>query len=535
MRGVEAMQRGRWAKMTNIMSNDPDPPAQARTSNIVPPPQKQAVLAVRDVAKQGAWAGLFNLMSAVIRYADTLILTRMLGTELYGLFGLANTVVSVASVTASIGLPTALVHFVAKHAAVEEWGRVRWFLRTSLILALISGLSVSLLFVMFSPWVAHTVFRQVSLTIPLIGLALALPFLVLYLVCAGVLCGLNRVREKVFIERIAHPLVWTALLLMGGIYFRNLQYVLFSYVVGVAVVLLLSVFWLRRRVGELPPSFVGPQAWRDLLSFSTPVLLMNLLQQLLLQSDVLIMGFCQRPAGEIGVYLLASRLAQGVNTLPTDAIGTTLAPRFSSLMSKGDKDGLRHLVHTSTRWLFLLGTFLGLGLILGGHSILRLFGRDFGSGYLFLCVIASGQVISAAFGANGTLITMTGHPKTSLANSLCMGLGNLGLGILLVPRYGGLGAAAAAATSLILLNVTRAIEIRLILKIAPWDRTIFKPLLGFAGAALAGAACYHWVHPLSGAILGLILCALFWKLLGPEPEDAGMVGHVLARFHRSSA
>ncbi len=202
-------------------------------------------------------------------------------------------------------------------------------------------------------------------------------------------------------------------------------------------------------------------------------------------------------------------------------------------MGQGDEAGLRRLFHASTRWLFLLGCGVGLFLIFAGKLILHLFGKDFGAGFLVLCILAAGQMFSASLGANGTLITMTGHPKVNLANSLCMGLGNLGLMILLVPRYGALGAATAAAFSFMIVNVARAVEIWFILKIGPWDWTILKPMLMLVSSILLGGGTYYLLGPWAGAPVGLLTYALVWLLLKPEPEDADMIKRAMARVRRT--
>lgn len=492
------------------------------------------------MAKEGGWAGLFGLLGAAVRYGNNVILTRVLGAKLFGLYALANTVVTVVAVPAGLGLPTSLVHFVAASAGTSQWGRLRWFVRAALALASYASLVGTVVVLLLSPWASERLFRKDGLLLPLAGLALALPFLVLYLVCAGGLQGLKAIRAKVFIERIAHPLIFTVLLLAGGFYFRNLEYVLVCFLLGAIGVFALSATWFRRRMKEVPPA-EGPEKprWRELFSFSMPVLFMNLLSYFVLQSDILVMGYF-RPAAEVGIYTIASRLAQGVS-LPTDALGASLAPNFSSLMGQGDFAGLRKLFHTSARWIFLAGTGVGLGLILAGRPILHVFGKDFADGYVALCLLCAGQMVSAAFGANGTLITMTGHPKVNLVNSFALGLGNLGLGLLLVPRFGGIGAAGAAAASLMIVNVARATEIGVILKMGPWDRTIRKPMAAFALAAIAGLGSLWWLSnltlpgipdwlvPLPATVIGLGLLAALWRFLGPVAEDLDMVKKAIRR------
>ena len=511
------------------MSDHEEPPVTARPDQ----PQPDTRADHRLVAKEGGWAGMLSLVGAAIRYGNNIILTRMLGARLYGLYALANTVVTVATVPSTLGLPISLVHFLASSSERGEWGRLRWMLRASFRAVLISSLLGVVVVLALAPWASRVIFKKEGLLLPLGGLALALPLLALYLVCAGGLQGLRFIRGKVFIERIAHPLVFTVLLLVGGYFFRNIEYVLVCFFVAAAVVLALGFFWLRRRMSGLPQSPFPGTAWRELLGFSTPLMFMNFLNFFILWSDILVMGMF-RPAVEVGIYAIASRLATGVN-MPTDSLGASLAPSFSSLTGREDMEGLRRLFHTSTRWIFLLSSFAGLGLALGGHAILGIFGPEFQRGYAALCLLAGGQVITALFGANGTLITMTGHPRINLANSVVLGLGNLGLNLLLVPRYGPLGAASAAALSWAVVNTTRAVEIWFILKIGPWDRAMVKPLLSFLAGAVIGGAVLWAAGSIAAALAGLCAFALCWWVLRPEPEDADMLRRGWSRLRRHPA
>ncbi|MGA9750818.1 MAG: oligosaccharide flippase family protein [Acidobacteriota bacterium] len=500
------------------------------TDDLSLPPPTSADNA-RTVAREGGWAGLFNVLGAIIRYGNAIIVTRVLGAKLYGLYVLANRVVTVISVPSGLGLPTSLVHFTATYADTGQWGKLRWFIRAAFRTAVLSSAVGAVLILLLSPWASHSLFEKDGLLLPLSGLALALPFWVLYQVCAGGLQGLKAIRGKVFIERIAHPLVFSAMLLIAGFYFRSLEYVLVCFFAAAVMVFLLGLTWLRKRLAALPSPPPSPPMWGHLLSFSTPVMFMQFLNYFITWSDILVLGHFGS-AANVGVYGIASTLGQGVS-MPTDAMGTSLAPSFSGLAGRGEKAELRRLFHTSTRWIFLLATFAGLGLILAGPAILRLFGRDFEEGYLALCLLAVGQMISAAYGANGTLITMTGHPKVNLYNAIFLGPGNLALCLFLIPRYGLVGAAASAAFSWTILNATRAVEVWVLLRIGPWDRTILKPLAAFlAGAALGGAA-FHFIHPLVGAAVGLSVYAGLWYLLRPEPEDWDMLKRAWAKLRRS--
>lgn len=474
----------------------------------------------KRVAKEGGFAWAFSLIGAVVRYGNSIILTRMLGAKNFGFYALANTIITVTALATSFGFPTSLVHFVAKDNETGRYGSLKWFVRAAVRVTTVVSLAVVAALLLLVPFISDTVYKKSELNLPLFGLALSIPFLALYNVKSSVLQGLRRIRKRVFIERIAHPLLYSALLLLGAYYFRRMEFVLACFIVSAAAVFALSHYWSTRELASIPDEHPSPAPqWKELFSFSTPILFLNFLNFLILQSDIMVIGFFTS-AKEVGIYAIASRLAQGVG-MPADSLGASLAPSFSAMTGKNDFEGLANVYKTSTRWIFMAASLVSLMLVFGADLILSIFGRDFKNGVAVLCILTVGQLFSAAMGTNGTLITQTGHPKVNLANAIAMGAGNILLLLFLVPRYGALGAAAASALSLILLNIARSVEIEVILKISPWNRTILKPMLALA----AGVAAGYIMLKFSG--IAALACSAgafgaLMLLLGFEKEDREM-------------
>lgn len=493
---------------------------------------------LRFVAREGGAAGVLGLVGTACRYVNAILLARVLGPGPYGLFALANTVVSFAAMAGNMGLPVSTVHFVAAGAGSGRWDAVRWVLRTALRLVLVSSVAWTVLIMAAAPFVAGTVFEKEGLAFPLAGLALSLPLFGVNAVAASGLQGLRQIRAKVILERIAHPLAFSVLLL-GGFVFRAMGYVLACYVAAALAVAVLGSWWLARSVRTLaaePAADTGGTVassgrLRALLRFATPVLFLNLLNYLILWSDVLLMGVF-RSAAEVGVYHVASRLAIAVN-MPTESLNTSLAPSYAEAHGRGDRDGLTRMYHTSTRWIFTLSAAIFLVLVFGGPALLALFGSEFVAGYLAVCLLASGQLVSAACGTNGMLLTMTGRPHVNLVNAALLGVANLGLMLALVPRYGAAGAALSAATSWVIVNLARTVEIWFIFRVIPWDRTFLKPLLAFILACAAGGAALLALGPVAGALAASAALGGTLVLLGLEPDDQDLLRRVRARLRRT--
>jgi O-antigen/teichoic acid export membrane protein len=496
-------------------------------------PRKPVTDDVRFVAKEGGWAGLLGAAGAACRYLNSILLARVLGSAGYGLFALAGTVINILAMPANMGLPVSSVHFVAASAARRDWAGLCWIVASSLRVVAVSSVVWAAVVVLFAPWGSRALFDKEGLAIPLVGMALSLPLMGLNAVAAGSLQGLKEIRAKVIVEKIAHPVIFSTLLLAMFVApsaaTRTLPWVLAAFFAAAAAVAALSGRWLFARMAAVPPAEgPPPRRWRELFGFATPVMLLNLLNQFVLWSDVLVMGV-YRSAAEIGIYHVATRLGTAVN-MPTEALNTSLAPSYAGMHGRGDTAGLKQAFHTSTRWIFSLSALIALVVVFGGRPLLRLFGSDFEAGHLPLALIAAGQLASASMGTNGMLLTMTGFPHINLINAACVAAASLGLNALLVPTYGATGAAAAGASSLALINAVRCAEIWFMFRMVPWDRTIFKPITALLLAAAAGAAVFITLGGLPAAAAAVAVFGAAWWLLGPEPEDRELLGRVLARL-----
>jgi O-antigen/teichoic acid export membrane protein len=70
-----------------------------------------------------------------------------------------------------------------------------------------------------------------------------------------------------------------------------------------------------------------------------------------------------------------------------------------------------------------------------------------------LIALLFGQVVSAAVGSVGYLMTMTGHQRDAARVYACVAVGHVGLNAIAIPLLGALGAAVATAASISIWNL----------------------------------------------------------------------------------
>ena len=127
--------------------------------------------------------------------------------------------------------------------------------------------------------------------------------------------------------------------------------------------------------------------------------------------------------------------------------------------------GLR--VRELQRLCGLLGIAIAISTIVGllilivfGHQLLGLFDASFMSAYSVLLVLAAGYFVDSMAGPNAYLMQMTGLETTYFKIMGTCYAFVLVAQLLLVPIYGGLGAALASACGIVIWNVWAIIVLR---------------------------------------------------------------------------
>jgi len=137
-----------------------------------------------------------------------------------------------------------------------------------------------------------------------------------------------------------------------------------------------------------------------------------------------------------------------------------LAPKFAELYFSGDMKGLATIARKSSKLVFYCTVPLLFILIVFGKLILNFFGEEFVVGYMALVFILLGQFVNSICGSVGYFMNMTGNQKEFNKIVFLGGGVNVVLNMLLIPRFGIVGAALASFFSACLWNIVSLIYIR---------------------------------------------------------------------------
>lgn len=234
---------------------------------------------------------------------------------------------------------------------------------------------------------------------------------------------------------------------------------------GVSALLTLGgLWWLTQR--ELPTRInasFDPALRSEWRSVSRSLFAISGCQLLLGQADILLVGIFMDTT-HAGLYAAASRIATLV-TFGITSVNSVLAPTISEMFARKQHAELQATVTLAARGVLIYTVPVVAFLLIAGRWVLSMFGPEFTAAYHVLAVLAASQVAIALCGSVGFLLTMTGHQREALwviAGSAAL---TLLLNLVLIPRFGLVGAAVGTMVATFARSLALSVLVRLRLQV----------------------------------------------------------------------
>ena len=413
------------------------------------------------LARGAIWSMGINAMGLVVGLGVQVALARALGPQEYGLYAVVLAAMNAVLLFSRFEFDTATVRFVGAYAGGEEWGLLRGFLRRSRRLVLGSTMLVGLVaaaIIAFVPGLVPADSRAAYL-----AACMLLPATGMLLMNGAALQGLHRVPQAQGPNMLVRPLLFGAGVLATAWWITRPVPAAAAIAINTGatiVALLVAQRFLARAIPS--PTHEATPEYRTRYWFRTAGGLLSIsAAQLVLsqQADVLVVGTMVSQL-QAGIYGVASQLASLIGFAVTAVVFVAL-PMISDLHARGDRERLVRLLRLVCLVTTAIGVPAAIVVALGGRFALGLYGPTFTAGYGVLCVLLVGQGINSAFGLlAGFVLTMTGHERQAAVISTCMAFVNLGLTLLLTPRYGIEGTAMATMLAAVIKAFVFLIAVR---------------------------------------------------------------------------
>ena len=459
-------------------------------------------------------------LSFLLSLAWQVVIARRLGTAGAGVFFLALSISKLLAEGGDLGVDYGILRLGGIAHGTSDANRFRALifsgLRGSLVFGTIAGLALAA-----GASVVASALETPEMSAALVALSLAVPFTASSEVVRSALRALGDATRPTVSTSIVTPILRLATGVWAVSTLGSPVAVAWAYLVTEALVFVVTEMMLLR---IMPRGDRHASDAAGLFRFSLPMSLNRLLLYGNNQTEVVILKILHAPIGVVGIFAIARRLSVLIGSLLT-SVTVLFNPVVADLHHTNRTEELDHLYRTSTRWLLTLGLPICLVELLFADEVLAVMGKGFQQGTTALIILAIGQLVNVGTGVTSNLQAMAGHARVTLLNSLLFLSMSIVLDFTLIPTMGLLiGAATAAMTSTVVVNLLRLWQIYRRLGLLPYDRSFLRPL---AAAVPASAAAVLLPLPamrveldlvIRIAVLGLVYLGTLF-LLGFETID----------------
>ncbi len=446
--------------------------------------------------------GIVSLAQLLVRGRGVFlipILAKGLGAQDYGTWILVVSTVNLVSIVTMLGMPQSLERFLA--GTLHRNDQREDFFSSLALVSLTTG------FVCFAVWAAAG-----------LGFGLAPLFRVgAWILLASVL---NRVAVMFFQSQremrvisafdVAMGLgevLMSALAVKAGYgLFGALLALLFARSATTVVALGLIVF----RLGIAAPRFIRTRAY---LAFGIPTIVMGLMYWIVETSDRYFVGFYGTPA-QVGIYSAAYALAGMLVFLRLPFV-LVLPPFIFQLWDREDYTTVAGYLDASLRSYLVLAVPMAFGLsILAGPTLAILANREFAiQGSPVVPIVVAAMFCYGLSGITGLVFWLEKKSREISVLWTIAAVCNLLLNVILIPRWGMVGAAVATLVSYAIPTGPCVIEYLRLIKRAPDVRFIAATAMG--SSLMAAAVRLLNPSDLGGLAVTVVLgtCAYFGSLV----------------------
>jgi O-antigen/teichoic acid export membrane protein len=378
---------------------------------------------------------------AMLTYVTQVLIARWIGKSELGRFVEVFAWCLILSTGSMLGLGTSAMRFLSVYMVAKRFGAIRGFLASSRWIVTIVSVGLA------------GITGALAIGLGLVDTDTARNTLLLGLACSP---GMAWLRLH---SGVANAMSWFTLAFFPNIFLRPLlllgavavaHWAGWLTTAGDAMALQLAVIVvcvvaqdallvprLRRTVPLEPPEREN-SLW---VKTSAPLLFVTLFTQYFAEISVVAVGAFM-PDADVAVFNAGIRTSMFIGFGLT-AIDTLTLPSVTRLFAGGERAKMQAVLVHATRVKFVASVLaVGVMAVLG-KPLLALFGPDFVEGHYALIILTIAQVVRAAIGPVGEILSVTGHQNRCLLVYAVSYAALIGLNAVLLRPFGVVGGAFA--------------------------------------------------------------------------------------------
>ena len=439
-------------------------------------------------------------ISLLINFAVQVLIVRYLSQEGYGAFAYALALVTVGESIVGLGLDRAVTRFVPIFEERQQYDRVFGTLVLAGGTVVGLGLAFMLLLVGLQGWLAGSIIGDPQLVTVLVILAVLAPIQAYDGVIIGMFAVFGNAWAIFVRKHVLGPMLKLAavgLLIVVG---SGVQFLAAGYVAAGFIGIVLYTFMLWRLLSQrgylarLRSAGISIPA-REIFGFALPLLSLDLVHIVLTSSDVILLEHFHDTA-EVAAFRVVHSAAM-LNQVILHSFALLFTPLAARFFARGDTDGINQLYWRTAAWMAVFSfPIFAVTFSLAGPVTVTLYGEAYRESATYLALLSLGYYFNVALGFNGLTLTVVGRLRYIVTLSALAAVTNVALNLILIPRYGALGAAIGTTITLIVHNLLKQAGLRLAtgVNIFEWSMLRVYVVIGAAITMLALVSVLTELH-----------------------------------------
>ncbi|MDM1298650.1 polysaccharide biosynthesis C-terminal domain-containing protein [Empedobacter falsenii] len=252
------------------------------------------------------------------------------------------------------------------------------------------------------------------------------------------------------------PIFFGAIILFQS---GNEENIVFYYIFGFVILSLITTTFVMILLNKIPKSnhHHSPISYREIIDYSLPMGISSFVVYLFSTIDIIILRNYYS-SSDVALYALGIKIMAILGMIIL-SINVNLSPQIAELYLKKEFDQLKQILTRSGRLIFIMSLIIGLTIIMFSDYILPIFGKEYSAAKTALIILVIGQILISSLGSSAIYLNMTGRPKVFRGFLLIALVINLSLNLILIPKFGIIGASITYVVTILFWNICSVIYI----------------------------------------------------------------------------
>lgn len=387
----------------------------------------------QTIIKNTFWLGFGEITSRLLKIVIIFYAIRLLGASNWGAFSYAISLGTLFMIFSDIGISSILTREISKNTQQKKE-----YIATSTIIKVVLNILSFIAIIIIAPFFAtENISKEIIVQV---GIILVFDSL------REFIFSLNRGMEKMESEAIVKIVTSLLLIIFTYIFlikYENVYALSLGYALGSFAGFVYSLIHFRKYFKNIFRNF-SKKLIKPLMVTAWPFAFFAILGTIMANTDSVMIGMIKNTE-EVGYYATSLRIIFFLYIIPT-LISTSLMPALSKKTE--DKDEVKNIVNSSIKIInLIIIPIIFFSFFIGNDLITNIFGGQYvRSGEIFKISSISLLFIFPAIILNSVVFIFNKHGsivKITLVGTIL----NILINIILIPKYGGVGAAVATLIS----------------------------------------------------------------------------------------